>query len=302
MNKERFEGWYFKVSDRKISLAIIIGISEVSAFIQTIDTYTNQSQMIEYGLDEFEYGDKPFFIRIRDNYFTSEKMILNIKGLIRIRGELENGIFTPFRSSLYAPTIMGPFHYLSKMECNHGIISLSHHIKGRLLINQQKININGIGYIEKDWGYSFPKDYLWLQSNDCRESDAMFFLAIAKIPLKFISFTGIIMVLMIEGKQKCIASYYGAHIKKQIFKNGKYYLAIKQYPYSIYLKITPGPGCDLKAPQLGKMVDEVKESLNSKVTMLIYKRQKQVERLHFIACGCELFGGFNDVKEQEVDT
>ncbi len=301
--KGMFEGWYFRISDRKVSLAVIVGISESMAFIQTIDTYTNQSQMIEYGLEEFEYGDNPFYVKIRDNYFTKEKMILNLdQGMVKIKGEIENESFTPLKSTLYAPTIMGPFYYIPGMECNHGIISLLHRVKGRLMINHQKIKINGIGYIEKDWGCSFPKDYLWLQSNDCNQCEASLFLAIAKIPIKIISFTGVIMVLMIEGKQQVVASYYGAYLKRWLVKDGNYYLNIKQYPYNFYIKIIPENSCTLKAPQLGMMKDEVKESLTSKVTVLIYKHHKRIEKLNFIACGVELFGGFNDVKEQEADT
>lgn len=298
-----FEGWYLRISDRKVSLAVIIGISETTAFIQTIDTYTNESQMINYDLKDFEYGDNPFFVKIKDNYFSKERVILNLdQGSVKISGELVNETFTPLKSSLYAPTIMGPFYYLPKMECNHGIISLTHRVKGRLMINQQKIKINGIGYIEKDWGYSFPKDYLWLQSNDCNECEASVFLAIAKIPLKFTSFTGIIMVLMIEGKQQKIASYYGAYLKQWMVKDGNYYLNIKQYPYNFYIKIIPCNSCSLKAPQLGMMSDEVKESLNSKVTVLVYKHHKRIDKFNFIACGVELFGGFNDVRKQEADS
>ena len=302
-DKGMFEGWYFRVSDWKVSLAVIVGVSETMAFIQTIDTYTNVSQMLEFDLNEFEYGNAPFFIRIKNNYFSKEKIILNLdQGTIIIRGILKNDAFTPLKASLYAPTIMGPFHYLAKMECNHGIISLSHQIKGRLIINQQKININGIGYMEKDWGYSFPKDYLWLQSNDCNQCKASLFLAIANIPIKITSFTGIIMVLMIDDKQYRVASYYGAYLKRWLIKKGQYYLIIKQYPYSFYIKIIPGNSYLLKAPQLGMMNSDVKESLNSKVTVLIYKHHKRIDKLDFIACGTELFGGFNDIKERAVDS
>ena len=58
-DKGMFEGWYFRVSDRKVSLAVIVGVSETMAFIQTIDTYTNVSQMLEFDLNEFEYGNAP---------------------------------------------------------------------------------------------------------------------------------------------------------------------------------------------------------------------------------------------------
>ena len=52
---------------------------------------------------------------------------------------------------------MGPFSYLSFMECYHGILSMKHSLEGTLSWNGQLIDFtNGIGYLEKDWGSSFP--------------------------------------------------------------------------------------------------------------------------------------------------
>lgn len=289
-NDKYFEGWYFKISDRKLTMAIIVGVSKTKAFIQTIDTYTNQSQMIDYQLTDFKMNQEPFYLKLKDNLFTKEKIILNLNnGLIKIRCILNNSEFTPLQTTTYAPSIMGPFTYFKNMECNHGIISLRHQVTGKLIINQQKLDINGIGYIEKDWGYSFPQKYLWLQSNDCLQTRASIFLAIAKIPVGKISFTGIIMNLMIKDKQFKIASYYGAYVKKVIIKNNNYYLVIKQYPYRFYFKITYKTSNELKAPQLGKMIDIVKESLDSHVSLIIYKHHQRLDRYDFTSCGLELF-------------
>ena len=69
-----------KLFDCKISLAIIVGISKTieksCAFIQTLDTYTNQSQMIEYSLDDFQW-ERSLYIRIKNNFFTKEQIILD---------------------------------------------------------------------------------------------------------------------------------------------------------------------------------------------------------------------------------
>ena len=47
------------------------------------------------------------------------------------------------------------------MECYHGIISMNHDILGSLKYNDEDISFNkGKGYMEKDWGHSFPKLYL----------------------------------------------------------------------------------------------------------------------------------------------
>lgn len=290
-----FEGWYFKVTDSKISLAIIVGISKTieksCAFIQTLDTYTNQSQMIEYSLDDFKWGNEPFYLQIKDNIFTKEKLVLNIQNsLVTLKGVLKIGSFTKLATSFYAPTIMGPFSYLPHMECNHGIISLKHDVRGVLLINEQTIKIEGIGYFEKDWGQSFPSEYLWLQSNNCVEYDASIFLSIAKVPALLCSFQGIIMNLLIGKRQYRLATYYGAFVKDKFTKEGYHYLIIKQHPYTFYFKIKPGACLELKAPQFGKMNSYVEESLNAVTTLLIYKKDKRIEKLSFTKCGLELFG------------
>lgn len=73
-----FEGWYFKIVDCKISLAIIVGISKTieksCAFIQTLDTYTNQSQMIEYSLDDFQWGKDPFTLELKIIFLLKNKL------------------------------------------------------------------------------------------------------------------------------------------------------------------------------------------------------------------------------------
>lgn len=61
---------------------------------------------------------------------------------------------------------MGPFAYLNGMACNHGIVSMKHQITGHMVIKGLDLYFKeDSGYIEKDWGRSFPKRYIWLQGN-----------------------------------------------------------------------------------------------------------------------------------------
>lgn len=294
-DQRSFEGWYFKVVDPKISLAIIVGISKTieksCAFIQTLDTYTNQSQMIEYSLKDFQWGQEPFFIRIKNNLFTKEQLVLElVDGAIIIKGNLKNSQYTKLSSNPYAPTVMGPFHYLPFLECNHAIISLHHHVWGHLTINQQKFQIDGDGYIEKDWGRSFPQEYLWLQSNSCKEKDAHIFLSVAKIPMLSCHFQGLIMNLLVDQQQLKVATYYGAYLKDAFTKDGYHYIIIKQSPYTFYFKIKSRNKLALKAPQFGKMSGYVEETLSALAVLLVYKKDKQLAKYNFVNCGFELYG------------
>ena len=43
---------------------------------------------------------------------------------------------------------------------------------GQLTLNNSKLNFDGgKGYIEKDWGRNFPKNWIWAQSNHFQESE-----------------------------------------------------------------------------------------------------------------------------------
>ena len=298
-DKRLFEGWYIKITDPKISLAIIIGISktieESYAFIQTLDTYTNQSQMLEYPLEAFTWGNEPFYLQLGDNLFTKDKVVLKLdEGSVFIQGTINLGPLTKLTTSLYAPTIMGPFAYLAKRVCNHGIISLKHDVNGTININGETLSINGIGYLEKDWGQSFPASYLWLQSNVCKEHDANIFLSVADVALMKCSFKGVIMTLLVEQQQYHLASYYGAYVKDKFIKEGYYYLIIKQWAYTFYFKIKPGNSVLLKAPQFGKMSESVEECLDALIVLLVYKHNQRVAKFSFTNCGLELFGDLFD--------
>ena len=84
---------------------------------------------------------------------------------------------------------------------------------GVIHINNIEMNFNnGTGYIEKDWGYSFPKAYIWCQGNGFKEANASFMVSIANIPFKFFSVQGIICVLLINGKEYKFTTYNNAKL------------------------------------------------------------------------------------------
>ena len=77
-------------------------------------------------------------------------------------------------------------------------ISMENTINGYININDEIIHFNNNkGYIEKDWGCSFPKSYIWGQGNNFKKTNSSFMFSIADIPLKLFTFKGFICVLLI---------------------------------------------------------------------------------------------------------
>ena len=147
---------------------------------------------LRYPLEAFKVNNTPFSVQVGENVF-SETMIC-VKLLddeINIEGTLELGDFTPIKKSILIPNIMGFFAYIPKMECYHGVISMNHSISGTLKINNEEIDFNkGNGYIEKDWGTSFPKQYIWIQCNNFKYKNTSIFVSIADIPFMKKAFRG----------------------------------------------------------------------------------------------------------------
>ena len=165
-----FEGWYFKIVDptEGYALAFIPGISigkdgKSHAFIQTMDGKKCATTYERFDASDFQAHKKHFHLQIADNQFSTNKIKINLPN---IKGELSFENIATWPKVLGAPGIMGWFSFAPFMECYHGVVSLDHSVKGSLTVNGEEIDFtNGRGYIEKDWGFSFPKGYIWMQTN-----------------------------------------------------------------------------------------------------------------------------------------
>jgi tocopherol cyclase len=114
-----------------------------------------------------------------------------------VRGYISFNNTTPYPFTYSSPTVMGPFTYIPFLECNHGVVSMSHKSSGIIeFVNMKHNGIvenridleNGFGYIEKDWGVNFPKSWIWSQSNTFisemkEEKSSSILISVADFPL-----------------------------------------------------------------------------------------------------------------------
>lgn len=153
-NQNYFEGWYFKNTSDNLNISFIPGINitknKKEAFIQVITKDT--SYYINYDIKDFHYNHSPFYIEINNNFFSKDKIHIDINDKkIKINGELNYKNNKNINTNILNPNIMGPFSYLPFMECNHAVISMKNNVNGTITINNDEyIFNNGTGYIEKD--------------------------------------------------------------------------------------------------------------------------------------------------------
>lgn len=267
MNKHKqhtyFEGFYLKHQNEKMSIAFIPSIhitnGEGYALIQVIAN--DFTSVFRFDLYDALIVDTT--IMIGKNVFSKEGIYVDLKNDdTHIIGRL-------FYDNIISlnKDIMGFFKYLPKMECSHGVISIHHKTRGSLIINEQEINFNnGCGYIEKDFGISFPKRYLWTH---CIFKNISIMISVANIPYLGMHFDGCISIILYKGKQYRLATYKGAKIisfknDEVILKQGKYTLKAKLIKYDVQI---------LKAPQNGQMNREIMESIACHVYYEFCKNQ-----------------------------
>lgn len=313
-NDRYFEGWYIKATVAGgRSLAFIPGIAmdpdDPHSFVQFIDGHLGQSAYYRYGAEEFSWSDEPFEVTIGPNRFTRQGLSLSLENgdylsrpgqAPRISGSLGFGPWLPYPSSFAKAGIMGPYGLLGFLQCYHGIVSATHSVDIDIQLtgedDQESITQKGAqGYIEKDWGSAFPREYLWTQANDFPDPGLSVFASVADIPFGPSSFPGFISFVRspeLPGPNgyQVFATWNGAKLRRLRSSGSGLELAYQQGPWTLELSVISEISRPLKAPTMGKMERIIKESVDAQMTFQLCHEDKVVLEGGSPGAGLELVG------------
>ncbi|MDP4092976.1 MAG: tocopherol cyclase family protein [Bacillota bacterium] len=304
--KNYFEGWYYKLidKDKLNTIAVIPGISlgnnreNSHAFVQVADAVANDIQYYKYDMDDFKFSRKRFEVSIKDNCFSNKEISLNLNNKDKtIHGSLEFNSIISFPKTLFNPGIMGPYSFIPFMECYHGIVNVHHEIKGIININNTATDFTGgYGYIEKDWGKSFPESWIWLQSNHFEQGDVSVMFSAARIPWLHKFFTGFISFIRIGDKFYRFATYTGAKVKLIDFNENMFEIHMEDSRHQLDLKAENSAGAVLKAPRNGMMDRDITESISARIHVKFSKADNSIifEGLG-VNTGMEIAGGISEL-------
>lgn len=279
-----FEGWYFKhvSANEEHVYAFIPGVSlsenDPHAFIQIINGITGETHYITYDKSEFSARTDKLWVKVGNSLFTNQAIQLDIStDDLSVKGNLVYKNLSPFPKTILSPGIMGWYSYVPFMECYHGVVSANHFIEGKLHINYKNIDFGGgKGYIEKDWGVSFPECWIWLQSNSFKHPNASVFVSIAKIPWQGKYFMGFIAFLYLDGKYIKFATYNGSKLIKTDYENGILKITLKNNKYRLVVEARSKKSGELIAPVTGNMSRRIKESIDSEVSVQLYDKKNNL--------------------------
>lgn len=272
-----FEGWYFKLidKDRKTVLAVIPGIAlgksaqDAHSFIQVIDAMSGKTEYYRFAYEDFKTDKTKFSVQIGPNEFSDNRIKLELNhGAYPIRGELLFQNIIKYPVSFLSPGIMGPFSFVPCMECYHGVVNIHHTISGHLNIGGLPVDMSGgDGYIEKDWGKSFPDSWIWLQANHFERQGDCFMFSMARIPWLGKSFTGLISFLKTDKGFYKFATYNGSKITQLDFDGSILHATVRNKKYSLEFTTKYSKSGILIAPKNGLMHREIQESITAEIAL-----------------------------------
>ncbi|MGC4019818.1 MAG: tocopherol cyclase family protein [Muricomes sp.] len=274
-----FEGWYLKHQIMGKTIAFIPAVhgdekGQWSASLQVAvsDGVNDGSWYFTWPMESCEIAKDRFWVKIGANIFSEKGISVNIKTeTLTIEGKIAYSNFRKIKGN-----IMGFFQLLPFMQCNHSVLSMTHRLKGSLTVNDEVIEFTGgNGYVEKDWGQSFPKDYLWTQCGFGMKGKNSIMAAAAHIPIMGTSFRGCICAVHYEGKEYRMGTYYGAKILQ--YEDGG--MVLRQGNKVLRIKRLGERALNLRAPSMGAMERTIKESPICKVQYQFYRGKEQVFNL-----------------------
>jgi len=279
--KNYFEGWYFKLisKDEKYAFAIIPGIAMAEntshAFIQVLDGKKRKSAYHKFKAESFLPKGGKFEINIAENFFSKTQLKVKLKDF---EADLKFVEQVPWPSSVLSPNIMGPFSFIPFMECNHGILSMNHTIEGSIKHEGKDIDFSGgRGYMEKDWGRSFPSAYIWMQSNHFSESNISIKSSIAKIPWLGSSFVGFIAGVYLKDRIIQFTTYNLSRLKKAHVNDNEVNVILENPKHRLTIKAIRKESTELASPIMGFMDGRIEESMEAELHVkLVHKKSGEV--------------------------
>ena len=282
--KNYFEGWYYKHVSQDLNqvYSFIPGISlteyDPHAFIQVLDGIRGNAEYIKYPLNEFIWESKRLYLKIGRSVFTDKYIDLRIENKdLNIEGHLEYINMVKYPKSLFSPGIMGWYSFVPFMECKHGIVSVNHDLRGSIRVNEYTVDLNGgKGYIEKDWGSSFPEAWLWIQANNFNDPGTSFGFSVAKIPWRGKFFIGFITFLLFNKRFYIFSTYNKSVIEEINQTNESIDLILRNHDSILKINASKNTFGELRAPASGDMSRRIKESIDSEVNLKLFDKHNNL--------------------------
>lgn len=273
--KNYFEGWYTRLVDKSqnINIAIIFAITknekDAHSFIQVYDGVKLTNTYYRFAESDFSYINNE--ARIKNNVLSPSKLQLDVGN---------TNIDVTFNNTMKIKKHFGFQSAMSYMKhfplvCFQEVNILDGQYSGQITSDKKSVKTSGSLYMEKTYGYKFPKKWMWIQGNHF-DQEVLLSLSVGYIPILGFYQKGFFAIVSHNEKEYRFGSFNLAHIK--IDKtNDIITVTVKKRRLKLIVEIINQDPVKLVGPiDKGEMVLDVFESINATATVTLFKGKKQL--------------------------
>lgn len=203
LNKNKyFEGWFQKVysSELQASFVIIYGYATANSldtfgFIQLL-LPGKLPRLLYFPKNEISFDKDNHIMVMGTNKLSKDAIEIDTKDISIKLNFKNNQLIQTFKNS------MGYSYFLPSLPCYHSVLNPSHFVSGEICYDGGQYSlVNEMGYLEKNWGTSFPENYFWLHAIDPKNPQISLLFSRAEIKWlgkKFIRHVGHLRIDGIE--------------------------------------------------------------------------------------------------------
>jgi hypothetical protein len=175
---------------------------------------------------------------------------------------------------------------------------MNHTIQGSLNINNRAVDFTGgRGYMEKDWGRSFPSGYFWMQTNHFSEPGISLKTSVARVPWMGLSFVGFIGGVWLHDRLIEFTTYNFSRLRKSYADDKKVEIVLENRKFRLEILAHREATTSLASPIAGFMDGRIDESMTSRLDVLLTDKKAKKVLLNDTGhnAGLEVAGLFEEI-------
>ena len=167
---------------------------------------------------------------------------------------------------------MGYAYYVPTLPCFHSVMNVSHHVTGEIQTpRQQYLLEHELGYMEKNWGTSFPKRYCWLQAVDPFDSQTSLLFSQAEIDWIGRTFLRHVGHLRFDGKHIDLRELRKCTISNSILDETNHCIQLSGNNIKLDIHISFQEKVIFKGPANGNMSRDITHHTDALIHVKLYQ-------------------------------
>lgn len=253
-----FEGWFQKiyVPEQNTSIIIIYGIATGNELTKTgfIQLFIPGHEVIYLNYPQHEVAllKSKHEVKLGPNYFSNNRIHIENK---HIQLDLE---LIPQVNKTLKRNSMGNFYLVPGLPCYHSVLQVNSFVKGHISINNESIHLTrSSGYLEKNWGTSFPEKYFWMHAQDPLNSNNQVLYSQAEIKWGNKTFIKHLGFIHLNGKSVDLRKMHQKHINHKLSERNQLELSFDLLDLTFNFDLKDTSIASFKSPYNGKMSNTI---------------------------------------------